>query len=210
MGELADQGLVAGGVAKAAHHCRDLGVEQGCRNRTRQVEENFDVLPRRVKHLQRALGRHQRQERRQVDPGRQRVDRGGFLGAGDLHQTQDRPISALAHKLGVDRDKIGALLPCAKFRQQWFSVMTVIAEAIPRKRPCESVRRDRIVARGRANWRAAIDRAAAAGGSIRWGWSRARECCCSRGVNRASVGPSPRRIGGRRPAASIDAASERV
>src|SRR5439155_2364550 len=54
------------------------------------------------------------QQRRQVDPFGQRVDRHRFLRAGHLHDAEDRPIGALAHELGIDGDELRALLTGAE------------------------------------------------------------------------------------------------
>ena len=80
--------------------------------------ENFEVLARRVKHLEdRGVG-HQVEQRRQIDAGSQRVDRGGLVRPGDLRQTQDRPVGALAHELGIDGNELGAFLPGAERRER--------------------------------------------------------------------------------------------
>jgi len=47
----------------------------------------------------------QLEHRRQVDPGRERVDGRGFLLVAELHQAQQRIIGVLAHEFGVDRDE---------------------------------------------------------------------------------------------------------
>ena len=57
---------------------------------------------------------HQGVQRSQVDVRGERVDRRRLLGTGNLNQAQDRPIGALAHKFGVDRDEGRILLPRAK------------------------------------------------------------------------------------------------
>ena len=46
----------------------------------RPVPDDFDVLPRGVKDLHHLLVRHQREERREIDARRQRVDHDGLLG----------------------------------------------------------------------------------------------------------------------------------
>ena len=43
-------------------------------------------LARRVEHLESAVIRHQIEERRQIDPGGERIDRRRFFGARNLHR----------------------------------------------------------------------------------------------------------------------------
>src|SRR6185437_14188033 len=113
-GELAGERLVADAVAEAAYHGGDLGVEERRRHRTRQVDEDLDVLPRRVEDLEQGGGGHQREKRPQVDAGRQRVERGGLVGAGDLHQAELREIGLVADEFRVDRDVGGLGLAAAE------------------------------------------------------------------------------------------------
>ena len=86
LGELADQRLIACRIAEAANHGGYLSVEERFRNRSGQVEKDLDILPRRVEHLESALIRHQIEERRQIDPGGERIDRRRIFGARNLHQ----------------------------------------------------------------------------------------------------------------------------
>ena len=83
----------------------------------REVMNDFNVLPRRVKHLQHALIDHQLEEGREVEAGRELIDQ--HLGAvgGDLDQAEPRPEGLLAHEFGVDRDKGRAAQPRAGFGQ---------------------------------------------------------------------------------------------
>jgi hypothetical protein len=60
-GEAFDQGLVADRIAKAAHHRGHLTVEDGMRHFARKLEEDFEILARRVEHLEDPRIRHQRQ-----------------------------------------------------------------------------------------------------------------------------------------------------
>jgi hypothetical protein len=62
-------------VAVAAHHRRDLGVEHRRGHLAGELPEDFDVLPRGVKHLDHAGVGHQREQRREIDVGGERVDR---------------------------------------------------------------------------------------------------------------------------------------
>ena len=117
-GQPPDQRLVADRVAKAAHHRRDLRIEYRVRHLAGQLKEDFEVLARRVKHLEdRGVG-HQVQQRRQIDAGSQRVDRDRLVRPRHLRQAQDRPVGALAHELGIDGDELGAFLPGAERRER--------------------------------------------------------------------------------------------
>ena len=116
-GQPPDQRLVADRVAEAAHHRGDLGIEDRVRHLAGQLKEDFEVLAPGVKHLEdRGIG-HQVEQRRQIEAGRERVDRDGLVGSRHLREAQDRPIGALAHELGIDRDELGAFLPGAERRR---------------------------------------------------------------------------------------------
>ena len=75
-----------------------------------QMEEDLHILPRSVEYLENRGIRHELEERREIDAGRQGVDDGRILGSGDLYQAQDRPIGPVAHEFGVDCDVAGAVL----------------------------------------------------------------------------------------------------
>jgi len=66
------------------------------------VPDDFDVLARRVEHLEHGLVRQQFEERSEVDALRAGVDHHRFVGARHLDDAQDREIGGLAQKLGVD------------------------------------------------------------------------------------------------------------
>ncbi len=74
-----------------------------------QVEDDLDVLARRVEDLGHLLVAHQREERREVDVGRQRIDQRGDAGRRHLDQADLRPIGGLADELGVDGDEFALL-----------------------------------------------------------------------------------------------------
>jgi hypothetical protein len=76
--------------------------------------EDLEVLPRRVKHLQRLGCAQQREQRREVNAVGQRVDRRRLLGSRHLHEAELRPVGPFAHKLGVDCDQFGTREPFAK------------------------------------------------------------------------------------------------
>ncbi len=71
-----------------------------------------------MEHLEDAPFCHQLEQRRQVDPRRQRIDRYRFLGTGYLDEAENRPIGALAHELGVDRNKARTRLSRTEARQR--------------------------------------------------------------------------------------------
>ncbi len=70
--------------------------------------DDFNILARRVKHLQHLLVDHQVEQGGEVEAGCLAVDQ--HLGAvgGDLHEAKLRPEGLLAHELGIDRDERGA------------------------------------------------------------------------------------------------------
>ena len=115
-GEPLYEGLVADRIAKTAHHRGDLGVKDGVRHRARELEENLQILARRVKHLEGVGLRHQRQQWLQIDALGQGVDRDRLPGARHLHDAEDRPVGALAHELGIDGDEFRPFLAGAECR----------------------------------------------------------------------------------------------
>ncbi len=104
-GDALHQLVVGDGIAIAEHHGGDLGVEDRMRNEFCAVPDDFDVLPRGMKHLHDLLVGHQRVERREIDAGRQRVDDDGLVGRGHLRHAQQRVVGGLAQELGVDGDE---------------------------------------------------------------------------------------------------------
>ena len=70
-----------------------------------QMVEDLEILPGGVHHLEHRCVGHQGQQRGEIDARRQRIDRHGLLGAGDLHQAELGVIGAIAHELGVDGDE---------------------------------------------------------------------------------------------------------
>ena len=103
-GDLADQGLVSDFLAVAAHHGRELGIEQRGRHLPGQAVEHLDVLACRMEHLKHLRVDHEREQGRQIDVPGQRIDRRVALRAGQLHQAQLGPVGAVAHELGIDGD----------------------------------------------------------------------------------------------------------
>ena len=56
----------------------------------------------------------QLEERFEVDPGRQGVDRRDVVLSADLHQAEFRPVGVVAHEFRVDRDEVGLLVAAAE------------------------------------------------------------------------------------------------
>ncbi len=90
-------------LAIAADHRRDLGVEQRRRQDAGELPENLEILPGGVEHLDHVLVGHQLQQRLEVEPRRQRVDRQRLVVGRDLDDAEDRPEGRLAQEFGVDR-----------------------------------------------------------------------------------------------------------
>ena len=109
-----DQLFVAHLVAEPADHRRDLGIEDRRGDAAVEVVENLDVLARGVEHLEHAGVAHQREQRRQIDVRRQRIDRRRLVRRGNLHQAQARPERGVAHEFGVDGDVARSRQPLAK------------------------------------------------------------------------------------------------
>ena len=90
-------------LAIAADHRRDLGVEQRRRQDAGELPEDFEVLAGGVEHLDHVLVGHQLQQRLEVEPWGERVDRHRFVVGGELDDAKDRPERRLAQEFGVDR-----------------------------------------------------------------------------------------------------------
>ena len=103
-GQLGDQRVVGDLLAEAAHHGRDLRVEERPRQLAQMVED-LEVLPGGMHHLEHALVGHHREQRPEIDARRQRVDRDRLVLARDLDQAELGEVGAVAHELGVDRDE---------------------------------------------------------------------------------------------------------
>jgi hypothetical protein len=77
-----------------------------------QVVDDLHILSPGVEDLEHILvGGQQVEQRRQVEAGRQRVDRGRLLVIADLHEAQQRVIGVLTHELGIDADDVMLLQP---------------------------------------------------------------------------------------------------
>ncbi len=103
-GNALDQLVVGNGIAIAEHHGRDLGVEDRVRYDAGLMPDDFDILTGGVEDLQHFLVGHQRKERREVDAPGQRIDDDRFLRACHLHDAEQRVISRLPQKFGIDGD----------------------------------------------------------------------------------------------------------
>ncbi len=106
-GELGGQSLVADGVAEAADHGRDLGVEERAGDPAQHMIENLQVLAGGVEDLEQLRVGQQVEEGREVDAGGERVNGRGVIGPCHLDHAELRPIGPLAHELGVDGDEVG-------------------------------------------------------------------------------------------------------
>ena len=83
--QLGHQRLVADGIAEAADHAGDLGVEQRGRDPVGLLDEDLDVLAGSVEDLQYLRIGHQLIERIQRKPVCHRVDGDGLVMGGHLH-----------------------------------------------------------------------------------------------------------------------------
>ena len=104
----AHQPVIADLVAMAQHHGRDLGIEKRQRQLSHFLEEDLEILIRRVKHLGDGFIGHEIPQRLQVDPRCQRVDRRRMGAVADLDQAQLRVVGLLAHEFGIHREELGA------------------------------------------------------------------------------------------------------
>ena len=105
-GDALHQLVVGDAVAEAADHRRHLCVEHRMRHEIAEMDDDFDVLARRVKDLDHRFIGHQPEERFQVDVRRQRIDQRGHAGRRHLDQAEDRPEGRFADEFGVDGDEI--------------------------------------------------------------------------------------------------------
>ena len=108
MGDLARQGFIGRRIAKAAHHGRDLAVEQRIGQHAALQEEDLDVLPRRMQHLDDVGPPDQLVEGRQVDAGRQGIDDALDARRRHLDQAELGIIGLVAQEFGIQR-QIGRL-----------------------------------------------------------------------------------------------------
>jgi hypothetical protein len=88
-----------------------------------------------VKDLEHAGVGHQRQQRSEVDAGRQRIDERRLVRPGDLHQAELRPVGLVAHEFGVDGDEIGPRLGVAEGGERGGRLDNLHGRPIHRKLP---------------------------------------------------------------------------
>ncbi len=88
----------------------DLRVEQRSGHRAARVEQDLDVLARRVQDFQSRTVEQQLVQRRQVEAG-QRVDQPAVGFGGNLHEAELRVVGALPHELGVEREALRTVQP---------------------------------------------------------------------------------------------------
>ncbi len=103
---LLHQLVIGHAVAEATHHGCDLGVEDRVRNEVAEMEDDFDVLARRMEHLGHGGIGHQREEGRQIEAFSQWIDNDFKVRARHLDQAQLRPERRFPQELGVDGDEI--------------------------------------------------------------------------------------------------------
>ena len=104
-GQPCDQRFIADLIAKPRHHGGDLRVKQRARRVAKELDEDFDILTRRVKHLHHGRVAQQRTERGEIKPLRQCVHHKHLAVGGELHHAELGPIGPLAHELGIDGDE---------------------------------------------------------------------------------------------------------
>ena len=115
LGQLADQRLVGDLVAEAAHHRRHLRIEHRLRQHAaHQPVEDLQILAGGMKHLQNLRCLHHPEQRREIHAGGQRINRHRLIATRNLHETELRPVGALAHEFGIDRDRVSGQEPLAK------------------------------------------------------------------------------------------------
>ena len=89
-------------LAVAANHRRNLRVEQRRRQDAGELPKDLEVLPGGVEHLDHVLVGHQLQQRLEVEPLGEGVDRHRFVVRGELDDAKDRPECRLAQEFGID------------------------------------------------------------------------------------------------------------
>ncbi len=101
----ADELVVGHAVAEPADHGGDLRVEDRMRDQPAAMEDDFDVLTRRMEDLQHIRIGHQLEEGCEIDALRQRIDKDLRRRARHLYQAELRPECRLAQEFGVDCNK---------------------------------------------------------------------------------------------------------
>ena len=109
--------VVGNGIAIAQNHGGDLRVEDRMRDQAGPVPDDFNVLARGVKDFHDALVRHQGEEGREVEAGRERIDHHRFVGARHLRDAELRVIGRFPQELGVDGHEGMPRQALASFRQ---------------------------------------------------------------------------------------------
>ena len=108
------QGFIGRRIAKAADHGGDLAVEQRIGQHAALQVEDFDILPRRMHHLDDVGPGDQLVERLQIHARREGIDDALDAGSGHLDQAQLGIIGLVAQEFGIQR-QIGS---AAKFGQK--------------------------------------------------------------------------------------------
>ena len=107
-GNARNQLVVGNRFAETADHGRNLRVENRVRNQIAAIDDNFDVLPRRVKHLDHGRVRHQIKKWFEINAFRQGVNNALILRTCHLDQAEFGPVGRLAQELGVNGDIVVA------------------------------------------------------------------------------------------------------
>ena len=90
------------------HHGRNLRIEKRQRQLAHFLEENLEILVRRVKDLGDGFIGHKIPQRLQINPRRQRINRRRKGADADLDQAQLRKIGQLSHEFGIHSEELGA------------------------------------------------------------------------------------------------------
>ena len=117
-GQAVDELVVGNRVAKTTHHGGHLRVEDRVRDQPAQMEDDFDILPRRMENLHDIGVGHQFEKRLQADARCARINQHLKVGAGDLDQAQFRPEGGFAEKLRINRHE----LRCGKRSARFFKL----------------------------------------------------------------------------------------
>jgi hypothetical protein len=122
MRDLACQRFIRRGIAEAAHHGGDLGVEQRVGQHAALQVEDLDILPRRMQHFHNVRPRDQLVERLEVQPRRQRINDAFHPRRRDLDQAQLGVIGLVAQEFGIQR-QVGSARQLGQERCKVFVIL---------------------------------------------------------------------------------------
>jgi len=117
-GHRAHEVVVGDAVAEAADGGGDLRVEDVAGDAAGELDEDFDVLPRRMKDLHHLGVAEEVEEGLQADAVGEGIDQDRFLGGGGLQQAEFRPVGGFAQEFGIDRDEIEFAGALAELRER--------------------------------------------------------------------------------------------